>query len=365
MKKPIKINWLNTIFLILTPILGIAGTVLLSVYGLVQWPTWLLMGILSVIGGLTITMGYHRCFSHVSYRLAWPVRLFFALFGAASFQGSILEWCTDHRNHHRYTDTDRDPYDIKKGFWFAHIGWLFTLDTSKRDFSNVEDLAKDPIIRLQHRYYPLLAALMGFGLPTAIAALWGNALAGFVVAGLFRTFVNHHLTFCINSVCHLFGSRPYSEQQSARDNWFTALFTFGEGYHNFHHQFPLDYRNAIRFYQFDPAKWMINVLAWVGLASDLKRVEDHRILRYKIRLQEKTMLAQAEQWVQPMVEKLQELLVRLETLEKQYKQYKAEQMEKPLIKNTRVMMKQAKRELNDAMTVWASLVRKNMKNAAV
>lgn len=301
-----RINWPNTLFLLLVPIAGIVGTILLTVFGFVHWPTWLLAFVLTVTGGLSITGGYHRLFAHKSYKAHWTIRLLFVLFGSSTFEGSVLEWCTDHRNHHRHTDTDKDPYSIKRGFWYAHIGWLFMLDTTKRDYSNVSDLKSDPILRFQFRYFALIAVTMGLILPTGLAALWGDPLGGLFVAGLLRVTLNQHFTFCINSVCHWFGKKPYSDRQSAKDHWVTALFTFGEGFHNFHHQFPIDYRNGVRFYHFDPTKWLIRTLSFVGLAHDLKSVTAEQILRYKVRLHQKTLQGS-------MISSASEFLTQLES----------------------------------------------------
>ena len=281
MKKKHRINWLTTLFISLTSLGGLVGTVILLVFGLIHWPTWVLTGTMLIVCGLSITGGYHRLAAHNSYRAAWPIRLLFVFLGAAVFEGSIVEWATDHRQHHLYTDTERDPYNIKKGFWYAHIGWLFTLDTSKRDFSNVKDLLSDSLYRFQHRFFPIIAILMGFGFPTAIATLWGDNLGGLIVAGALRIALLHQVTFFINSLCHFLGKRTY-KNSSARDNWLTALVTFGEGFHNFHHQFPLDYRNGVRFFHFDPTKWMIYLLSRLGLAFDLKRVEFRRMIKYRL-----------------------------------------------------------------------------------
>lgn len=276
-----RINWLYASFLVITHLVGIIGTVLLAIHGLIYWQTLVLLIVFVYLIGMGITAGYHRLCSHNSYEAHPVIRLILVLLGAGAFQGTVLEWCTDHRNHHRYTDTDKDPYNIKKGFWYAHMGWLLVFDTRKRDYSNVTDLMYDPIVRFQHKYYPFIAILMCFGPATLIATLWGDALGGFVIGSVLRCVVNHHLTFSVNSVCHKFGKASYSDKQSGKDHWITALFTLGEGFHNFHHQFPIDYRNGIRFYHFDPTKWIIYGLSMIGLTSDLKRVDESRILRYK------------------------------------------------------------------------------------
>ena len=366
-----RINWINSFFIILfTPGMTIFGLWYLIHTSDFHAATWILTFLMLSATGFSITVGYHRLFSHRAYKAVWPVRLFLALFGAAAFQGSILEWCTDHRDHHLYTDTDKDPYDIKKGFWFAHMGWLFTLDPSKRDYSNVEELAQDPIIAFQHKYFVPLALLMGFGLPALIAACWGDSLGGLFLAGFLRIVINHHATFAINSVCHMFGKKSYSDKQSARDNWFTALFTFGEGYHNFHHQFPLDYRNAVRFYQYDPSKWIIALMSYVGLASDLKRVDDQRILRYrllkeeaeimtKVSLHAEPFLAQVAAYVKPMYQQILDQLEHVTELKKSYQTLKMQRLGdyKELLAAHKLKLKLANAELQKNLNKWQFLLR--------
>jgi len=282
MKSATHINWTNTLFLIITPIVALIGTATIVTLGLLSWKTVCLMVALLIFVGFSVTAGYHRLFSHSTYKAAWPLRLFYLLFAAGSFEGSVLEWCTDHRNHHLYTDTEKDPYNITQSFWHAHIGWLFTLDVSKRDFSNVEDLQQDPLARFQHRFFIPIAIFIGFILPILIASLWGDIWGGLLIAGFLRIVITQHMTFCINSVAHTFGKPTYSERCTARDNWVTAFLTMGEGYHNFHHKFPADYRNGIRFYHFDPTKWIIQTLSYFRITRDLKRVAHHRIIYYRI-----------------------------------------------------------------------------------
>ena len=347
MIKKNKINWLNTLFITLTAIAGIVGTPLLIVFGFIHWPTWILAAGMLMICGLSVTAGYHRLAAHRSYRAAWPVRLLFVLFGAAAFEGSLLEWATDHRNHHRYTDTDQDPHSIKNGFWYAHIGWLFTLDPSKRDFSNVQDLFTDPIYRFQHRFFPLVAVIMGFGLPMSIGALLGDLLGGLVVAGALRIAFLHQSTFFINSLCHIFGKQTY-KGSSAKDNWVTALLTFGEGFHNFHHQFPIDYRNGVRFFHFDPTKWLIYLLSCVGFASDLKRVEQHRMIKYRLNTDARRLPFFSEEikkMLKPLYERIHHLLAQLEELEKSYTTLKRLKDYKNYLTETRQKLMATRRKL--------------------
>jgi stearoyl-CoA desaturase (Delta-9 desaturase) len=229
------------------------------------------------------TGGYHRLFAHRAYRSAWGVRLFYLLFGAASGQGSSLQWSSDHRTHHAHTDEALDPHNVKKGFWWAHVGWLL-YRSPPPDFRNVKDLQEDPLIRFQHRFYLPLAAGIGFLLPTLIACSWGNPLGGLLLAGFLRLALQYQATFSINSVTHAIGRRPYSTDTSARDSFAAALVTLGEGYHNFHHTFPGDYRNGVRLYHFDPTKWWIWLLSKAGLARNLQRIPSGTIQRAKERV---------------------------------------------------------------------------------
>ena len=330
MKLRQQINWLNTIFLIVTPIVAMIGTVMIGLQGAFSWKTAVLAIFLLIMGGISITAGYHRLFSHATYKAAWIVRLIFLLFGASTFEGSALEWCTDHRNHHLYTDTPKDPYNFKQGFWYAHIGWLLTLDTSKRNFSNVEELTKDPLVQFQHRFFVPLAIIFGFILPMLIAALWGDAWGGLIIAGALRVTIAQHSTFCINSVCHAFGKQPYSDRHTARDHWFTAFFTFGEGYHNYHHKFPLDYRNGIRFFHFDPTKWLIRSLSLIGLANDLKKMSDYKIAQYVLEMDQKKLEMGLQKTsgvsehsmaaLKSMYESITQLLSQCDRVEKKYKE---------------------------------------------
>ena len=279
-----KLDWTNTSFLIITPL--IALTVMpwyLYTWGL-PWPVWVLFGLYMVATGLGITGGYHRLFSHRSYQASVPVRLFYLIFGAAACENSALKWSADHRRHHLYVDTPNDPYNINQGFWWAHIVWIFYSD-GKCDLSNVKDLQQDRLMMWQHRWYVPLAIGVGFVLPFAFGAFWGAAFGAFLLVGITRTVIVHHSTFLINSVCHLFGRQNFSARDSSRDSALIALLTYGEGYHNFHHRFQFDYRNSIRWYQWDPTKWFIAACRWIGWTSALKTVPEEAIFRARVEYQ--------------------------------------------------------------------------------
>lgn len=268
--KSSEVYWENILFLAGTHLAGLAGLAYL-IFVAFSWTTVGLAALWFVLCMLSTTGGYHRLFAHRTYRGAASLRLFYLLFGAASGQASALNWASDHRAHHARTDTEDDPYNIRRGFWWAHMGWLF-YRTPPQDGRNVKDLLADPLIRFQDRHYLSLLLGVGFLIPTLVASLWGDAIGGFLVAGFLRLLLQYHSTFSINSVAHTIGRRPYSLAVSARDSLLTALLTLGEGYHNYHHRFPGDYRNGIRFFQFDPTKWWVWLLSKVGITWGLKRV---------------------------------------------------------------------------------------------
>jgi stearoyl-CoA desaturase (delta-9 desaturase) len=194
-----------------------------------------------------------------------------------------MNWCADHRRHHRHVDdVERDPYAAPKGFWFSHLGWMLReYRRTTEDFSNVRDLQRDPVVMWQERHYLVLVLVMNLGLPALLGWLNGDLLGMVLMAGLLRLVVVHHFTFFINSLAHMWGKRPYSDQTTARDNPWVAFLTFGEGYHNYHHSFQWDYRNGIRWWHFDPTKWMIRGLSAVRLTHGLKRCSEAKIERAK------------------------------------------------------------------------------------
>jgi stearoyl-CoA desaturase (delta-9 desaturase) len=168
---------------------------------------------------------------------------------------------------------DLDPYSAKRGFWFSHMGWMLRDYPSGRvDYKNVPDLKKDKMVMFQHKYYTLLAVLTNFGIPLAIGYLSGDVWGVMLLAGLLRLVISHHFTFFINSWAHISGSQPYTDENTARNNPLMALFTWGEGYHNFHHIFQYDYRNGVKWWQYDPTKWLIYGLSQLGLARKLRRI---------------------------------------------------------------------------------------------
>jgi stearoyl-CoA desaturase (delta-9 desaturase) len=284
--------------------------------------------------GLSITLGYHRLFAHLSFQAKWPVRLLTLIFGAAAFENTAIEWTSDHRKHHKHTDHDDDPYDISKGFWHAHIGWILFKLNAEPPIDNVKDLERDALVRWQHRNYVWVAILVSFVLPTLLGYWWNGAtgaLGAFLIAGVLRVTAVQHMTFFINSLCHTVGKQPYSTRCSARDSWIMALFTFGEGYHNYHHEFQHDYRNGVKWWQWDPTKWTIWTLEKLGLVWNLRRVPEDRILLAEVAETRKQLESRLSCQKRELPARIREMLTasnqRLQELSERWAQFKAEYAE--------------------------------------
>lgn len=291
------IRWTNFLFLTTTFALTVTAVPLyIWKFGLDPFQVGLFFFFL-IATGLSITLGYHRLFSHLTFHAHPGVKLFTLLFGAAAFEGSAVAWSADHRRHHKHVDHDEDPYDINKGLFHAHIGWLFFRTGPDTPLTWVRDLQKDKLAMWQHRHYVPLAMIMSFAVPTLIGLAvggWTAALGAFLLAGVARVVVVHHMTFCINSLCHWIGDRPYSSDVSARDSFLMALFTFGEGYHNYHHEFQYDYRNGVKPWQWDPTKWTIWTLNKLGLVRNLRTVDEAKIVKAQIAEQQRRLAAKLE-----------------------------------------------------------------------
>ncbi len=282
-----NINWPVTLTLGLTFLAAVTVVPWYGIsHGFSPW-AWIFFAVFLVLNGIGIGSGYHRLWSHRAYEAHWLLRAFLAFIGGMALQNSILVWCIRHRAHHRdVDDNDKDPYSIGRGFWFAHIGWMLRdYKSGELDWSIAPDLARDPVVAWQHRYYLPLVLFSNIALPLLLGWAVGDVWGVFLLAGILRLVLSHHVTFFINSLCHMWGSRPYSDSNSARDNWFLAIITYGEGYHNYHHMFQNDYRNGIRWWQYDINKWFIATCAWLGLARNLKRAPAFKIQRARLNMQ--------------------------------------------------------------------------------
>ncbi len=272
-KKP-PLIWLNAALFSLSFLLAVVVTPIYAWKFDLSAAHWVWLFISFSFCNLSITMGYHRLWSHKAFEAHWLVRLLCALGGAFALQNSALHWASDHRVHHKFVDqNDKDPYSAKHGFWFSHIGWMLRSYNQEtyHDYANCRDLQKDPIVMWQHRHYLLIAVTMNLAIPLILGVIYNDIWGMLLVIGAVRLVLSHHTTFFINSLAHLWGSQPYSNKNTARDNGLLAIFTFGEGYHNYHHIFENDYRNGIRWWQYDPTKWLIKACSWIGLTSKLRK----------------------------------------------------------------------------------------------
>ncbi len=363
-----RIDWTPTLFMTLTPVISAA---MLWIYLARETfnPWFLLLFAFFYISSLiSITGGYHRLYSHKSYEAHWLLRLFYVLFGAAAFQQSILKWAGDHRIHHRFVDTDKDPYNINEGFWHAHLTWMFTDDGRREEPSYKRytmDLQKDKMVVWQDKYYFPIAVFMGFILPMIIGYFMGSAFGGLLFGGVLRIVIGHHVTFFINSLCHMVGKQTYTDTNTAKDSFAMALFTFGEGYHNFHHFFHTDYRNGVKWYNWDPTKWMINTAKWLGLADKLNRISKLEIERARMAMVEKRLRMGAPDRMEAFMNQLQSLRERWEECGKRWEKAKLEYLElrkarvekrcqvrEEHIRNLRKELRLARKEMRRALQEW-------------
>ncbi|KAI0132363.1 delta-9 fatty acid desaturase [Xylariales sp. AK1849] len=281
------VNWLNVYFILGIPAMGMVGA---------YWtPLHFYTAIFAVIyyfnTGLGITAGYHRLWAHTSYKATLPLRIYLAAVGAGAVEGSIRWWSNGHRAHHRYTDTEKDPYSVRKGLLYSHIGWMVMKQNPKRiGRTDITDLNEDPIVVFQHKHFIKCVLAMGLVFPTLVCGLgWNDWIGGFIYAGILRIFFVQQATFCVNSLAHWLGDQPFDDRNSPRDHVITALVTLGEGYHNFHHEFPSDYRNAIQWWQYDPTKWSIWLWKQLGLAYDLKQFRQNEIEKGRVQQLQKKL----------------------------------------------------------------------------
>lgn len=307
--KKAPIIWTNVLLFSLTTLIAAIGV---PWYALTVGFGWFeIIATIICLGycGMSITAGYHRLWAHKTYDAHPILQWIYAIGGAFALQNSALHWSADHRVHHRHVDNnEKDPYSAGRGFWYSHIGWMLRdyEDVEKPDYSNVRDLQKNPVVMWQHSNYLWLTVATNFGIPLLLGIISGNILGMLLLAGVLRLVLSHHFTFFINSLAHVWGSQPYTEKNSARDNGILAFVTYGEGYHNFHHIFEYDYRNGIKWYQFDPTKWFIKTASWIKLTGNLRIAPEERIEQAKLQMQLKRAQDNVRQ--KPNAEQLLQLL---------------------------------------------------------
>lgn len=360
-----KFNVAPALFLIIYQICLILTLPFYLYYSPPSWQMIFTSTILLYIVGISITGGYHRFYSHKTFRTNRFIEGIILFFGAMAFQGSALRWSFDHRLHHAHVDTDLDPYSISKGFWYAHFLWLLE-EPRDIDPKVVPDLMKNPLVQFQHRYSKLLMVGTNAIAFFVVGWLLDDYLGAFFLACWTRLFVQHHFTWFINSLAHTWGDKPFCQEQSAVNNYVIAFVTFGEGYHNYHHTFANDYRNGIRWYHFDPTKWVIWALSKAGLATGLKTMDAYTVKKRMI-TQRKSLLLERlyhiwyvkkeemEQSIQHLSDRLLQKIADLNLLMENYRQARLEGQKKECIREIKHKLKELKHSLKLDWKLWIQL----------
>lgn len=285
---PAHVRAANLIAIFL-PFLGLAAAIVLL------WPfgfNWLQLALLVgmyIITGLGVTVGYHRLFTHKSFDTGPVMTFIIGACGSMAAEGRVMDWVANHRRHHQHSDKEGDLHsphihgegiwNIFRGLWHAHMGWIMRPRIADLD-RYAPDLQKDPVVRAVHRTF-LLWIAVGLLIPTVLGGLitmtWTGALLGLLWGGLVRTLLVHHVTWSVNSVCHLWGSRPFDSHDESRNNAVCAALAFGEGWHNNHHAFPASARHGLRWWEVDLSYLVIRAMALVGLARNIRTPAPARV----------------------------------------------------------------------------------------
>lgn len=273
------IVWRNVVIFILLHASAIFGLYLTFTFQ-VKFLTIAFAALLYVMGGLGITAGAHRLWAHRSYKARLPLKIFLGICNTIAVQNHIYEWARDHRAHHKFSETDADPHNASRGFFFAHMGWLLARKhpdvKTKGKMLDLSDLEQDIVVHLQRKYYWYFVLLFSVIIPTLIPYyVWGETyLASYCVAVTLRYCHTLHMTWLVNSAAHMFGNRPYDKHINASENSGVSIGAFGEGWHNYHHTFPWDYKASELGFQgkFNLTSGLIDFWAKLGLAYDLKTV---------------------------------------------------------------------------------------------
>lgn len=285
---PLKVRLINLAGVTL-PFIGLIIAIWMLWGVAFSWVYLAILFVMYLISGLGITIGYHRYFTHKSFETPRFMQALLAIFGSMALEGSVLQWAAVHRSHHQHSDDEHDPHSPHthgdgiinsiKGMWYAHVGWLFrSRSVSMQKY--VVDLKKDRLITTMSALFPLWV-LLGLLIPALLGGLltwsWTGVLLGFIWGGLVRIFLVHHVTWSINSVCHIWGSRPFNSHDESRNNPIFGVLGLGEGWHNNHHAFPTSARHGLKWWQLDISYIIILAMSKVGLASDIRVPSQARI----------------------------------------------------------------------------------------
>ncbi|XP_018791421.1 PREDICTED: acyl-CoA Delta(11) desaturase [Bactrocera latifrons] len=285
-QKPYKMEivWFNVMLFVVLHSMALYGLYLIWAEN--AYLEFFIGYLYAVLGGLGITAGVHRLWSHRAYKAKLPLRIFLMLCQSLAFQNSIYEWCRDHRVHHKFTDTNADPHNSGRGFFFAHMGWLMCKkhpDVRERGKTiDMSDILADPVVKFQKKLYFLIMPICCFVIPGLFPyyVLGSSLQVCFFVCSMLRYALSLHGTWLVNSAAHFYGMRPYEKNISSVDSKVVSVIAFGEGWHNYHHVFPWDYKaGELGTYQYNWTTAFLDFMARIGQAYDLKSVSNEMILK--------------------------------------------------------------------------------------
>ncbi|XP_075974343.1 acyl-CoA Delta-9 desaturase-like [Anticarsia gemmatalis] len=279
--------WYNIFFFILHHIGCVYGIYLMCTKAM--WTTIIYSYVLYQLSNVGVTAGAHRLWAHKCYKANFPLQIINLILFTLAYEGSMHQWVRDHRVHHKFVDTDADPHNATRGFFFSHIGWLLLKKhpdvTTKGSTVDMSDIKAEPLLRLHHNYYNLWVLIFCVAIPAYIPLLWGETLTNsFFIAVVLRQAVSLHTIFLVNSAAHMWGSHPYDKDICPTENKIVSFLATGEGFHNYHHTFPWDYRTAeLGGYTFNLSWLYIDMMAAIGWAYDLKTVPEEMIEKRVLR----------------------------------------------------------------------------------
>ncbi|XP_050307147.1 acyl-CoA Delta-9 desaturase-like [Anthonomus grandis grandis] len=276
--------WRNVILYSLAHILGAYGLYLC--FSSAKIATTIFGFFIYMLGAFGTTGGAHRLWSHRSFKATWQLRLFLMICQTISVQNSIIQWVRDHRLHHKYLDTDADPHCYQRGMFFSHAGWLLTRKhpevKKKGALLDLSDLYADPIVRWQHKHFNYFVVLVGLIIPTLIPMFfWNETFLNAYCVNFARLAIELNATWTVNSIAHFIGMKPYDKNMSPTETLFVSFIAIGEGWHNYHHAFPWDYK-ASEFKSFNLTLRFIDLFAKIGWAYDMKTVSPE-LVRHRVK----------------------------------------------------------------------------------
>jgi len=360
-----NIWWSTAIFLISWHLIVLIG---LPVYLYFRTPSLgliIVTIVLLFLTGMSITAGYHRMYTHRAFKANKAGEILLLFFGTISMQSSVAYWAHKHRLHHTHVDKEGDPYNIQKGFWNAHILWLFKKQIPL-DWSVIKDIKENKLTYFQHKYYNRLNFSLNILIVLILGWIFNDYWGAFIIGWATRVLVLSHSTYFVNSLAHMWGDKSYSREQSAVNNAIVALLTFGEGYHNYHHVFSSDYRNGVRWWQYDPTKWSIWLLSKFGLVSDLKTI-DHYVARERMITEDKKIFLEAlqktvsiekqslQQKVSDLYESLSIKIANVKNLIEEYREARKENSKNQKVKHLKTRIKEAQVNMKLGWNNWLNL----------